>query len=113
MALTCPFILQAIIYQAVVQAFQNAGPGAELDISVQSKNESTWRILFDGFSLKDVEVFPDDRIKRMAASIGVSIHWDHVRIAWRSMFRSPWKAFRRSRDHWKCRRGETGCRNRA
>ncbi len=76
MALTCPFILQAIIYQAVVQTFQHAGPGAQLDISVQSKNESTWRILFDGFSLKDGEVFPDDRITRMAASIGVSISYD-------------------------------------
>ena len=76
MALTCPFILQAIIYQAVVQTFQHAGPGAQLDISVQSKNESTWRILFDGFSLKDDEVFPDDRITRMAASIGVSISYD-------------------------------------
>jgi len=78
MALTCPFLLQAIIYQAVVQTFQNAGPGAELDISVQSKNESTWRILFDGFSLREFEVFPDDRIKSMAASIGVSIHWDRT-----------------------------------
>jgi signal transduction histidine kinase len=76
MALTCPFILQAIIYQALVQTSQNAGPGAELDISVQSKNESTWRIIFYGFNLKEFEVFPDDRIKRMAASIGASIHWD-------------------------------------
>jgi signal transduction histidine kinase len=75
-ALTCPFILQAIIYQAVVQTFQNAGPGAELDISVQAKNESTWRILLDGFSLKAFEAFPDDRITGMAASIGVSILWD-------------------------------------
>ncbi|MDX2454674.1 hypothetical protein [Desulfosarcina sp.] len=76
MALTCPFILQAIIYQAVVQTFQHAGPGAELDISVQSKNESTWQILVDRFSLNEVEAFPDDRITRMAASIGVSILWD-------------------------------------
>lgn len=76
MAQTCPFILQAIIYQAVVQTFQHAGPGAQLDISVQSKNESTWQILLDGFSLKDGEVFPDDRITRMALSIGVSISYD-------------------------------------
>jgi hypothetical protein len=76
MALTCPFILQAIIYQAVVQAFQNTGPRSKLDISIQSKNESTWRILLDGFCLKDGEVFPDDRIMRMAALIGVSIHHD-------------------------------------
>ncbi len=76
MALTCPFILQAIIYQAVVQTFRNSGPAAELDISVQSKNESIWRILIDGFSLKDDEEFPDDRVMRMADSIGVSIHYD-------------------------------------
>jgi signal transduction histidine kinase len=76
MALTCPFILQAIIYQAVVRTFQHVGPGAELDISVQSKNESTWQILFDGFSLKAFEVFPDESITHMAESIGVSIHWD-------------------------------------
>ena len=76
MAMTCPFILQAIIYQAVVQTFRNSGPAAELDISVQSNNESTWRIRIDGFSLKDDEEFPDDRVKRMAASIGVSIHFD-------------------------------------
>jgi signal transduction histidine kinase len=76
MARTSPFILQAIIYQAVVQMFQHAGPGAQLDISVQSKNESTWRILFDGFSLKEVGAFPDDRIKGLAALIGVLIHCD-------------------------------------
>ena len=78
MALTSPFILQAIIYQAVVQSFQNAGSGAELDISIQSKNESTWRILFDGFSLNEFDVFPDDRLKNMATSIGVSICWDRT-----------------------------------
>jgi phosphoglycerate-specific signal transduction histidine kinase len=78
MALTSPFILQAIIYQAVVQSFQNAGPGAELDISIQSKNESAWRILFDGFSINEFDVFPDDSLKNMATSIGVSIRWDRT-----------------------------------
>ena len=76
MALTCPFILQAVIYQAVVQTFRNSGPAAELDISVQSNNESTWRIRIDGFSLKGDAEFPDDRVRRMASSIGVSIHCD-------------------------------------
>ena len=76
MAQTCPFILQAILYQAVVQTFQNTGPRSKLDISVQPKNESTWRILLDGFYLNDLEVFPDDRITRMATLIRVSIHHD-------------------------------------
>ena len=74
--LTSPFILQAVIYQAVLQTFRSAGPDARLDVSVQSRDDSTWRILFDGFSLDDADSFPDDRFNRMAASIGVSIHWD-------------------------------------
>jgi signal transduction histidine kinase len=74
--LTSPFILQAVIYQAVLQTFRSAGPDARLDVSVQSRDDSTWRILFDGFSLDDADSFPDDRFDRMAASIGVSIHWD-------------------------------------
>ena len=78
MATTCPFILQAIIYQAVVFSFQNTGPGTELELSVQSQNDSAWRILFDGFRPKEFDVFPDDRIKHMAASIGVSIHSDRT-----------------------------------
>ncbi len=74
--LTSPFILQAVIYQAVLQTFRSAGPAASLAVSVQSRDDSTWRILFDGFSLDDADSFPDDRFNRMAASIGVSIHWD-------------------------------------
>lgn len=77
-ARTSPFLLQAIVYQSVVQNFQNAGPHAELDISVQPRDDSGWRILFDGFSVKEFETFPDDRLKRMAALIGVSIHWDRA-----------------------------------
>ena len=89
-ALTSPFILQAIIYRAVVQAFKSAGPHANLYVSIQSRDESTWRILFDGFTIpRMVRCFP------MTASCA----WRHrsafpfigiaVRIAWRSMFRSP------------------------
>lgn len=75
---TCPFILQAVIYQTLVSAFQNAGQGAELDISIQPRGDSAWRILFYGFSINDFEVFPDEGIKRMAESIGVSMHWDRT-----------------------------------
>ncbi|BBO93253.1 HAMP domain-containing histidine kinase [Desulfosarcina ovata] len=76
--LTSPFILQTIVYQAVVLNFQNAGPGAQLDISVQPRDDSSWRILFNGFTVKEFEVFPDDRIQQMAESIGVFIHWERA-----------------------------------
>jgi phosphoglycerate-specific signal transduction histidine kinase len=76
--LTCPFILQAILYQAMLQAFQNAGPAAEMEIAVQRIDASAWRIVFYTFSIKALAVFPDDRIKRMAASIGVRLNWDRA-----------------------------------
>ena len=73
---TSPFALQAVVYQAVVRAFQEADSEAELDISIQSGDDSTWRILVEGFSAKAFDAFHDDRIKSMAASIGLSIQWD-------------------------------------
>jgi hypothetical protein len=76
--LTCPFILQAILYQAMLQAFQNAGPAAEMEIAVQRIDASAWRIVFYTFSIKALAVFPDDGIKRMAASIGVGLNWDRA-----------------------------------
>ncbi len=76
--LTCPLILQAVIYQVVVQMFQNADTGAELNVSVRSEDVPTWQILLDGFPIKEFESLASDRIKRMATSIGVSTHWDRV-----------------------------------
>jgi signal transduction histidine kinase len=71
-----PFILQTLVYQAVVQAFQEAGPEAELDISVQPGGDSNWRILIEGFSAKAFTAFYDERIDRMATSIDLSIQRD-------------------------------------
>ena len=74
--LTSPFILQSIVYQVVTQAFQHTGPQGELEIFVQTKNDSTWCIYVYGFNVEEYKVFPEDNLKKMAASIGVSIHWD-------------------------------------
>src|SRR5210317_653059 len=34
-ALTCPFLLQAIVYETLVYTFKHTGPGAEISISIQ------------------------------------------------------------------------------
>ncbi len=73
---TCPFILHSIVYQVVVQAFQHTGPQGELEIFVQTKDDSTWCIFVYGFSAEEYQVFPEEDLKKMAASIGVSILWD-------------------------------------
>jgi signal transduction histidine kinase len=75
-ALTCPFLLQAVVYQALVYTFENTGRGAEITISIQPKNDQTWRIIFSGFNAIEFHVFPDDMTRQMAESICVTICWD-------------------------------------
>ncbi|MGD8835891.1 MAG: hypothetical protein PVJ19_13185 [Desulfobacteraceae bacterium] len=70
---TCPLILQAIVYEILVQHFKQAGPNAELEVKVASQAESGWRIIFTGFSVSNFEVFPDDQLKKLADRIAVSI----------------------------------------
>jgi hypothetical protein len=78
LAETCPFILQTLVYAAVVQHFKNAGPGAGLEIQVQSRSDSGWVIVFTGFSIGEFEAFPDAPLKKAAASIAVDIEWDLI-----------------------------------
>jgi light-regulated signal transduction histidine kinase (bacteriophytochrome) len=75
---SCPFILQAIVYQAVSRTFQYSGTDAKLKVSIQSLDVPTWQIVFDGFRIEEGKLFPDGLMKRMAASIGVSIHLDRA-----------------------------------
>ena len=75
---TCPFILQAVIYEILVQHFKNAGPDSELDIAVRSRPDSGWNIVFSGMRIGDYQVFPGDRLKKDASSIHVAIQWDRA-----------------------------------
>jgi signal transduction histidine kinase len=77
LALTCPFILQTILYEAAVRIFQEAGSEAKLDVSIRARDDASWHIFFDGFSVKKLDGLPSDDMKRMATSIGVSILCNH------------------------------------
>lgn len=75
-ALTCPFLLQAIFYETLVYTFKHTGPGTEISISIQPTDGSAWRIIFSGFNFSEFHVFPDVITKALAASIGVIIYAD-------------------------------------
>lgn len=75
-ALTCPFLFQAIVYQTLIYTFKNAGPGAEISISVEPRDDTAWRITFSGFTTSEFHTFPDAATKAIAASIGIAIHCD-------------------------------------
>ena len=81
---TCPFILQAVIYEAVVQLFKHAGPGTELDLSIRPCRDSAWQIRIKGRKGKIPADFSVEKIENMAASIGVTVqcdpHGDFLRI---------------------------------
>ena len=78
LAQTCPFILQTLVYAAVVQHYKNAGPDADLEIKLQLRSDSGWVIVFTGFSIGEFEAFPDAKLKKAAASIAVNIEWDLI-----------------------------------
>ena len=77
LAVTCPFLLQAIVYQTLFYTFKIAGNGANVTITiVQDDQTKGWRIVFSGFSVGGFDAYPDPLIKRMAASIKVGIRCD-------------------------------------
>ena len=74
--LSCPFLLQAVVYQALVYAYKHTGPEAEITLLIQALDNWGWRIIFPGFDVSRFEVFPDTPTAVMAESIGVTIHCD-------------------------------------
>lgn len=75
-ASTCPFLLQAIIYQALVYTFKSTGPDTAIRISLQAQGDAAWRIIFSGFNANAFQKFPDAATRAMAESIGVVFHFD-------------------------------------
>lgn len=73
---TSPFILAAVVYQALTFSYRNSGPNAEIEIDISRWSDSVWRIAIHGFYIKSFQAFPDEHLERMARSIGVGIQCD-------------------------------------
>jgi hypothetical protein len=71
--LTCPFRLQNLIYQALVFAFESAGPEGQIQVEIQPQPNGRAHITFSGFGLKNIGSFVSDKTKKIAVSIGVEI----------------------------------------
>ena len=71
--LTCPFRLQNLFYQALVYAFESAGPEAEIQVVMQPEPNGRVRISFSGIGQKSDRPFPTEQTQRIAASIGVEV----------------------------------------
>jgi signal transduction histidine kinase len=73
MVLTCPFRLQNLIYQTLVFAFESVGPDGEIQVSTHPELNGNARIAFVGLGSKSTRLFPSDKTKRIAESIGAEI----------------------------------------
>jgi len=71
--LTCPFRLQNLFYQALVSAFESAGPEAEIQVAMQPESIGRVQITFSGLGSKSDRPFLSDRMQQIADSIGVEI----------------------------------------
>lgn len=73
---TSPFILAAVVYQALTFSYRNSGPDAEIEIEISRWSDSVWRIAIHRFDIKPFQIFPDEHLEKMARSIGVGIQCD-------------------------------------
>jgi signal transduction histidine kinase len=71
--LTSPFRLQNLIYQALVFAFESAGPDGEIAVGIQPQPNGSAHITFSGLGTSNSRLFGSEKIKRLAALIGVDI----------------------------------------
>ncbi len=71
--LTCPFRIQNLLYQALVFAFESAGPEAEIQVAMQPDTSGHVRIIFSGLGPINDRPFPPDQTQRIADSIAVEI----------------------------------------
>jgi hypothetical protein len=73
MVLTCPFRLQNLIYQALVFAFESAGPDGQIRVAIHPQPNGCAHITFSGFDSNNARSFASDKTNKIAASIGVDI----------------------------------------
>ena len=71
--LTCPFRFQNLLYQALVFAFESAGPDGQIVIGSQAQPNGSVHITFSGLGPNTIRSFASDKTKTIAASIGIDI----------------------------------------
>lgn len=75
---TCPFLLQAVVYQTLVESFKQGGANSALKISLQPEADTGWVIVFAGSAAGEHGGFPDNQTQKAALSIGVTIHLEQA-----------------------------------
>jgi len=74
---TCPFLLQNLIYQILCFAYESAGPEGEIRIHLSTENDQGVLLSFFNSTQMPSEKFPDEKMKKTAAALGVEFMPNH------------------------------------
>jgi hypothetical protein len=70
---TCPFQIRHLIYQAIVVAFESAGPQSQLQASIYPGKNGDIRITLSGLGSEGVRKFPVGELNQIAVLIGAEV----------------------------------------
>lgn len=71
--LTCPFLLQNLIYQVLCFAYESVGPEGKVDICFNSKDDNGIHLLFSLPVTMETKDFPTEKIQKSADVLGIAI----------------------------------------
>ena len=74
--LTCPFLLQNLIYQTLVFAYESTGSNREIHISLNSSKKDSVQLVFSSPSLLNLKNFPTTKIQNAADILGVEFSFN-------------------------------------
>jgi len=69
--LTCPFLLQNLIYQTLIFTYESTGSNREIHISLNSSKKDSVQLVFSSPSLLNLKNFPTPEIQNAADILGV------------------------------------------
>ncbi|MCK5836263.1 MAG: HAMP domain-containing histidine kinase [Desulfobacula sp.] len=71
--LTCPFLLQNLIYQILIFTYKATGPDGDIQVRLTSEKEEGTSLIFSNPGQLALEGFPTQKIQKTADALGVEL----------------------------------------
>ncbi|WP_299977283.1 hypothetical protein [Desulfobacula sp.] len=72
--LTCPFLLQNLIYQILIFTYESVGPDGDIHIRIDSKNNDGAHLIFSSPAQLTLKGFPTQKIQKTVDVLGVELN---------------------------------------
>lgn len=72
--LTCPFLLQNLIYQILIFTYESTGPDGDIHIRIDSENNDGAHLIFSSPDQLALDVFPTQKIQKTMDVLGLEFY---------------------------------------